>query len=234
MNLLIPAPMDGGSRCRTRWQTLAARLAALALVPVLAVLVFAACGDDGNSSSANSSGGYRGAIVTPPFEKPDFILTDTSGKPYDIRGQTEGFVTLIYLGYTHCPDVCPTHMANIAQVLSELPADVTRKIKVIMITADPARDTPAVLRKWLDLFDKSFIGLTGPEETIVQVQETLGINPATRTDLGDGNYAVNHAAYVMAFTPADNLAHTVYPLGVTNDDWKHDLTALVREGWKPQ
>jgi len=195
-------------------------------------ILFAACGDGGSASSSGSGNRYRGAIVTPPFEKPPFTLTDTAGKPYDIRKETEGFVTLIYIGYTHCPDVCPTHMANIAEVLAKLPPDVTRKIKVIMVTADPARDTPPVLRKWLDLFDKNFIGLTGPDETIVQLQETLGINPATKTDLGDGNYAVNHAAYVMAFTP-DNLAHTVYPLGVTNDDWQHDLTMLVREGWKP-
>jgi len=194
----------------------------------LAGLAFAACGDDGDQAS----GGYRGALVTPPFEKPDFTLTDTAGKPYNIRKQTEGYLTLLYLGYTHCPDVCPTHMANIAEVLGKLQPDVRRKIKVIMVTADPARDTPDVLRKWLDLFDKSFIGLTGPEDTIVALQETLGIEPATKTDLGEGNYAVNHAAYVMAFTP-DNLAHTVYPLGVTTDDWKRDLTKLAKEGWKP-
>jgi len=194
-------------------------------------LAFAACGDNNNNNS--SSGSYRGALVTPPFEKPDFTLTDTAGKPYNIRKETDGYLTLLYLGYTHCPDVCPTHMANIAEALGKLPPDVTRKIKVIMVTADPARDTPAVLRKWLDLFDKSFIGLTGSEETIVALQETLGIEPATKTDLGEGNYAVNHAAYVMAFTP-DNLAHTVYPLGVTADDWKYDLTKLAKEGWKPQ
>ncbi len=224
----LRAPCTRIVRRRPHQWASARRVAALALAALLAGLAMAACGE-----GEDTGGGYRGGIVTPPFEKPGFTLTDTAGRPYDIRKETEGYVTLIYLGYTHCPDVCPTHMANIAEVMAAMPPSVAGRIKVVMITADPARDTPAVLRKWLDLFDKKFVGLTGSEETIVRLQETLGINPATRTDLGEGNYSVNHAAYVMAFTP-DNLAHTVYPLGVTNDDWKHDLTRLVKEGWKAE
>lgn len=241
MNTSNPASVaktDGSAR---RWHRLAA-VATLWLLLALAGLGLTACNGDDDDDDANDDGGagmeagdtgYRGALVTPPFEKPDFVLTDTAGKEYDIRKETEGSVVLLYLGYTHCPDVCPTHMADIASVLKELPSDVTKKIKVVFITTDPARDTPEVLRKWLDLFDESFIGLTGPEETIINLQKTLGINPATKTDLGGGNYAVNHAAYVIAFTP-DNLAHTVYPLGVTEDDWKHDMTKLAKEGWNPK
>lgn len=224
-----------------------ARLALVWLLIALATMATIACnGDDGDDGAVTGTPtkddggtgmvagdtGYRGALVTPPFEKPAFTLTDTSGNPYDIIKETEGSLVLLYLGYTHCPDVCPTHMADIAGVLKELPADVTKKVRVVFVTTDPARDTPEVLRKWLDLFDKSFIGLTGPEDTIINLQKTLGINPASKTDLGGGNYAVNHAAYVIAFTP-DNLAHTVYPLGVTEDDWKHDIAKLAKEGWNP-
>lgn len=241
MNTSNPASVaktDGSARHLSRL----AAVAALWLLLALTGLGLAACNgddDDGDAGADVGAGmeagdtGYRGALVTPPFEKPDFVLRDTAGKDYDIRKETEGSVVLLYLGYTHCPDVCPTHMADIASVLKELPSDVTKKIKVVFITTDPARDTPEVLRKWLDLFDKSFIGLTGPEETIINLQKTLGINPASQADLGGGNYAVNHAAYVIAFTP-DNLAHTVYPLGVTEDDWKHDITRLAKEGWKPK
>lgn len=240
MNESRPGSIHGAAYLARLARGLSQNALAILALMALAGLAFAACNgddddgakDDGGTGMEAGDTGYRGALVTPAFEKPAFTLTDTAGKSYDIRKETEGYVTLLYLGYTHCPDVCPTHMADIAGVLKELPADVTKKIKVVFVTTDPARDTPEVLRKWLDLFDKNFIGLTGPEDTIISLQKTLGINPATKADLGNGNYAVNHAAYVIAFTP-DNVAHTVYPLGVTEDDWKHDLTKLAKEGWKP-
>ncbi len=218
------------------WKTIP--LAALA---VAALLAGAACSGDDDTEDAGTPGGsataytvetdFMGVFVTPALPKPDVVLTDTSGQPFDLRKETEGFVTLLYVGYTHCPDVCPTHMADIADVLADLPEDVASKIKVVLVTADPERDTPEVLRKWLDLFNEDFIGLTGTREQTDDFQRSLSINPATRTDLGGGNYSVNHAAYVMAFSQ-DNLAHLVYPLGVTRETWTNDLTILVNEGWK--
>ena len=218
-----------------RWQTIP-----LAVLAVAGLLAGAACSgnDDGSGATPTSSAraytvdtDFMGVFVTPALPKPDAILTDTSGQPYDLREETEGFVTLLYVGYTHCPDVCPTHMADIAYVLKELPEEVSSKIKVVLVTADPERDTPEVLRKWLDLFSEDFIGLTGTREQTDAFQQSLSMNPASRTDLGGGNYAVNHAAYVMAFSQ-DNLAHLVYPLGVTDETWMNDLTILVKEGWK--
>jgi protein SCO1/2 len=96
--------------------------------------------------------------VAPGLPKPNFTLTDTNGNPYDLDGQTQGYLTALYFGYTNCPDVCPTHMANIAAALRQLPASVTSHIKVLFVTTDPARDTPAVLRAWLNNFDPTFIG----------------------------------------------------------------------------
>jgi protein SCO1/2 len=174
---------------------------------------------------------YQGVLVQPALQKPDVVLTDTSGQPYDLRAETEGYLTLLFVGYTHCPDICPTHMYDVSQVLAKLPADVRERIKVVFVTADPERDTPAALRKWLDLFDTRFVGLTGTREQTDAFQRALLIEPATRTDLGGGRYAVNHAAYVMAFT-SDNIAHIVYPFGVKQEDWLHDLPLLAREGWK--
>lgn len=113
---------------------------------MFAALLLGGCsGDDGGGSGGDV--GYRGALVAPPFEKPGYTLTDTQARPYDIRKETEGYLTLLYIGYTHCPDVCPTHMAGLSAVMKKLPADVTRKIKVVFVTADPARDTPEVLGK---------------------------------------------------------------------------------------
>jgi len=215
------------------------KLLPLAAFAAVALVISGACGgdDDGDSAGKSSATAYvpdspfLGVFVTPPLPKPAAVLTDTSGQPYDLRKETEGFVTLLYVGYTHCPDVCPTHMADVTNVLQKLPADVSSRIKVVFVTADPDRDTPQVLRKWLDLFSKDFIGLTGTQAEVDAFQRSLSINPATRTDLGNGNYTVNHAAYLMAYSQ-DNLAHLVYPLGVTEETWINDLTILVKEGWK--
>src|SRR5450631_1358067 len=106
---------------------------------------------------------YRGGLVTPPLPKPGFVLTDTSGAAFDFRKSTEGYVTLLFFGYTYCPDQCPMHMANLSVALKRLPAGTADQIKLVFVTTDPARDSPAVLRRWLELFDRHFIGLTGSE-----------------------------------------------------------------------
>jgi len=168
--------------------------------------------------------------VTPAIPKPGFVLTDTEGNDFDLVADTEGSVTLLYLGYTNCPDVCPTHMLDIAKSLERLSPDVVAKIKVVFVSVDPKRDTLDVIRRWLDAFDPTFIGVTSDQETIDALQRSVGIIPATTEDLGDGNYSVSHAAYVMAYTQ-DNLAHLIYPLGFERDAWVHDLEKLVVDGW---
>jgi len=212
----------------------------LALLAIVGVVIGVACSGDDDSAGATAGANptaytpesdFMGVFVTPALPKPDAVLTDTSGQPFDLRKETDGVVTLLYVGYTHCPDVCPTHMADIMTVLEKLPADVSSQIKVVFVTADPDRDTPEVLRKWLDIFSKDFIGLTGTQAQVDAFQRSLSISPADKTDIGGGNYTVNHAAYVMAYSQ-DNLAHLVYPLGVTQETWMNDLTILVKEGWK--
>jgi protein SCO1/2 len=73
--------------------------------------------------------------------KPDFTLNDTASEPFDFRTETEGFVTLLFFGYTYCPDVCPIHMANIGAVLATLPPGIANQVKVVMVSTDPNRDT---------------------------------------------------------------------------------------------
>lgn len=169
----------------------------------------------------------------PAIEMPDLTLTDTDGQPFRLRERTAGKVTLLYLGYTHCPDVCPTHMASVSLALRELPPSTAAQVSVVFITTDPERDTPDALREWLDNFDEGFVGLTGTSDAINRAQSLLGVNPASRTDLGGGNYAVNHVAYVMAFTPEDGKASLVYPAEMSWEDYAADLRALIEEGKRP-
>ena len=176
------------------------------------------------------SDAYRGGLVTPPLAKPRFILTDTSGASFDFWKRTQGSVTLLFFGYTYCPDQCPMHMSNIGMALKKLPAGIADQIKLVFVTTDPARDTPAVLRRWLDHFDKRFIGLTGTEDALRAVQNAAGVPAAQMTESRNGNYGVAHANFVIAYTK-DNLAHVIYPGGVSKDDWIHDLPLLVHETW---
>lgn len=165
-----------------------------------------------------------------PTPKPDFTLTTTTGEPFDFRQETAGKVTLLFFGYTHCPDVCPVHMANIAAVLHKLPPDVAREVAVVMVTVDPERDTPQRLREWLDTFDGSFVGLLGSPDEINAIQQQIGL-PAAVKIAGEGDeYFMGHAARVIAFT-ADDSAHVAYPFGTRQEDWAHDLPLLVAGRW---
>jgi protein SCO1/2 len=174
---------------------------------------------------------YRGGLVTPPLPKPKFTLTDTSGAPFDFQAKTDGYVALLFFGYTHCPDMCPAQMSMIARVFKQLSAGTADQFKVVFVTTDPERDSPQVLRSWLDHFDKRFIGLTGSEAAIEAAQVAANLPVATKSAVRpDGAYEVGHAAFVLAYTK-DNRAHVIYPVGVQPDDFLHDLPYLPKETW---
>ncbi len=180
----------------------------------------------GTAHAQSREQGYRGGVVTPPLPKPAFTLVDTSGARFDFHEKTQGYITLLFFGYTFCPDQCPMHMANIGSALKKLPAGVADQVKLLFVTTDPARDTPAVLRRWLDLFDRRFIGLTGSEAAIEAAQRSAGVFAAQKVNGANGSYGVAHANFVLAYG-RDNLAHVIYPGGVSQDDWVHDLPLLA-------
>jgi protein SCO1/2 len=168
----------------------------------------------------------HGAVPDHPLPKPDFTLTATDGSRFSFRERTDGYLTLLFFGYTNCPDVCPVHMANLGAVMKKLPDEVTRRIRVVFVTTDPARDTRERLIAWLAHFDPSFIGLTGTEDEVVQAQRAAHIMPAQRDTTAGMNYTVGHAAYIIAYTP-DNVGRAIYPSGVRQADWAHDLPLLL-------
>lgn len=208
------------------------RLILLAFLTAVLMPVFlSACNSGGTKENADVTRGYSFAVLSEPLPKPDFTLTDTSGQPFDFRKETEGYVTLLYFGYTNCPDICPVHMANLGAVLDSLDSDVVRQTKVVFVTTDPERDTPERLRKWLDRFDPDFIGLTGTQEQVKQAQLAAAVAPAEKEATEKESYGVSHAAYLIAYSK-DNQAHLLYPSGVRQRDWANDLPRLVKEDWK--
>ncbi len=210
------------------------RLPVLITLILLSTGLLLACGKSGSASEATATAApaaaLRGAVLNPPRAKPAFTLTDTTGRPFDFRRETEGSVTLLFFGYTHCPDICPTHMALIAHALKGLPADVTSHIKVVFVSVDPERDTAERLRTWLGHFSAEFIGLTGSQAEVDAAQTAAGVPLAYRQPFPNGDYSVAHAATVLAYT-TDNVAHFGYPLGTSVEDWSHDLPRLVQNGW---
>src|SRR5690606_21869880 len=124
------------------------------------------------------------------------------------------------------PDICPPHLAQIAQVLDQ-PGALTN-VKVVFVTVDPERDTPEVLRDFLDSFDRSFIGLTGDPEVIRQAQIDTGVPPAIVDEPDeDGDYLVGPSGEMRAYAP-NGLGYVTFPFGTRQSQFAHDLQVLDR------
>jgi len=171
------------------------------------------------------SSAFRGTSLPNPLPMPDVTLTDTNATPYPLTSRTAGHLTLLYIGYTHCPDVCPTTMADLGIAVSQLPAAWRDQIQVVFITTDPARDTPSRLRQWLDAFNPHFTGLTGSWNDISRVAAALGLSISPPTTAPDGSIVVQHSAEVLLFYP-DGKARLVYSAATSVDDFTHDLTLI--------
>ncbi|MEU0124270.1 SCO family protein [Streptomyces albidoflavus] len=213
------------------------RRAAVAALTVAIAVTLAACGtttpaaprEDAAVSGAADDSLYQGSeLEAPYFAKPDLVLTDTKGKPFDLRKKTAGRAVLLFFGYTNCPDVCPTTLGDVALALKEQPKDVRDKTDVVFVTTDPERDTPEALGKWLAAFDRNFIGLSGDLEKIKAAARPLGISVEDPKKHHDGTITSSHGGQVVAFLPTDDKAHVVYLTSTPLKTFAHDLPLLAR------
>ncbi|ALV34743.1 MULTISPECIES: SCO family protein [Streptomyces] len=207
---------------------------AAAALLAAASLTLTACGsgDSGDSPVAvvsEDTARKAATVLDQPFEKPDLVLTDTHGRKYDFRKETAGKPTLIYFGYTHCPDVCPTTMSNLAVAKKQLPKAEQDELRVVFVTTDPARDTPAELGKWLKGIDPAFVGLTGDFSTVQAGARTLGISiEPTHKDKKTGKTVSVHGTQVIAFSPKTNAGYVLYGEDASVDDYTKDLPKIVK------
>ncbi|MER6911409.1 SCO family protein [Streptomyces sp. NPDC000594] len=203
-------------------------------------LTLTACGgskdDTDDSAVAEVSATEKadpGTVLDRPYTKPDLVLTDTRGKKFDLREETKGKPTLVFFGYTTCPDVCPMTMSNIAIAEKTLPQADQDKLQVVFVTTNPEVDTPKILGEWLpSAGHKSFIGLSGDFATIQAGARQMGIGIDPPKKEKGGTVVSMHGAQVIAFSPKTDEGYVLYGEGTTPDEFAQDLPKLVR-GEKP-
>lgn len=212
------------------------RARATVLVPLTALLLAAAaCGGESRSPSADNpagvvisgvdDGAYLGAEPAAPYAMPDVTLTATNGRDFNLITDTAYPVTLVFFGYTHCPNVCPLVVSDVTSALLRLPEDVRAETQLVFITTDPQRDTPEVLRTYLDRFDSDFVGLTGDLGDIVRAADAMGVAIEGRKRLPSGGYDVGHGAQVIGFH--HDKAPVLWTQGTPVDDLVRDISALT-------
>ncbi|MFG2093044.1 SCO family protein [Streptomyces sp. NPDC048612] len=196
-----------------------------------AALSLTACGGDDSKPAAEVSGGTTAKpIITldSPLAKPDLVLTDTQGDTYDLLEKTKGHPTLIYFGYTHCPDVCPVTMANIAVAVKQLPKAQQKDLRVVFVTSDPERDTSATLKTWLGGINKDFTGLTGKFDTIQAGARSVNIGIEKPVKKKNGEVVSTHGAQVLLTSPKDDKVHWMAMEKATSDDFTKALPKIIK------
>ncbi len=169
---------------------------------------------------------YKGAVLDPPSPLPDFELKDTNEEPFHLS-DVEGNITLVYFGYTFCPDVCPLTMWDVKKALKDLEGN--ENVKVIFISVDPERDTPEVLERYLTAFGSDYIGLTDDFEKIETVMKPFGAF-AEKEDVSDSaaGYLMSHTARLYLVSSEQELL-LMYPFGFESDDLRSDLIYLLQQ-----
>ena len=160
----------------------------------------------------------------------DFRLTDDQGKPVtgkDYRGK----VVLLYFGYTHCPDVCPLTLAQLHVVMQRL-GPLADNVRILFVTVDPARDTPEVMRAYVNAFDPRAVGLSGSPGDIEALSKRYRSAFTREPDRADGNYEVSHSSAIYVFDQ-EGKARLLSTPNNPQSDMIHDLHLLIAPGESP-
>ena len=141
--------------------------------------------------------GAESAAMPVALARPAFILTGTDGKPVNFAARTAGMLTFLEFGYTNCPDVCPTTMAKLGQVMRLLGADANQ-VQGLFVTVDPKRDTPQLLAQYVPAFFPTFIGLYGSDQQTASAAKEFKVYFQAQKPGASGFYTVDHSGPVFA------------------------------------
>ena len=170
----------------------------------------------------------NGLVLEPANLAPDFTLTDHQGQPFQLSAQ-RGKVVLLYFGFTQCPDLCPTTLAEMTNLRRKLGAE-GQQVQVALITVDPERDTGEIMAAYLRNFDSTFIGLHGTRAEIDPVIRAYGVT-AIKRELPNSalGYTMDHSSFVYVIDQAgrwrEQFAH-----GTPLDLMMNDVRTLIRTG----
>ena len=192
-------------------------IAKVAFVMFAAALALSACGREGPK--------FRASDVTGSSFGRDFTLTDHTGKTRtlaDFRGKA----VIVFFGFTHCPDICPTTLADMAGVMKKLGGDAA-KVQVLFVTVDPERDKPELLSAYVSAFDPTFLGLYGDAEATARTAKEFKIIYQKQPGRTPDTYTMDHSAGTFVFDPAGRLRLYVGH-GQDAELFEHDLRELLR------
>jgi protein SCO1 len=197
---------------KTLWVGLGSLL--LVILAVLAVFWF------GKPAS------FRGTSYGEPYPvAPSFELTRANGEPFRLDDQ-RGKIILLFFGYTSCPDVCPTTMAEMKLVMDGL-GDAASSVQVVFVSVDPERDTPEKIQKYVEHFNSNFIGLTGTLEELQPIWDAYGVYRAVNETDSAFGYIVDHTARVTLVDAEGNLRLS-YSFQTPVEDIVHDIKLLLK------
>lgn len=168
---------------------------------------------------------FRGTTYAEPYPvAPEIELTPAPGTGFQLS-QMRGKVIALFFGYTSCPDICPTTLAELKQALEELGAK-SDQVQVLFVTVDPQRDTPERVQKYVDHFNPNFIGLSGSELELTKVWNDYGVFRQVADNTSAAGYLVDHTARVTLIDQQGNL-RVSFPFDTPAKDVVHDLNMLL-------
>lgn len=191
----------------------ARRVSPLATLALLALVAAAACGEP-----------MRGVEIQDPDPAPPLEFTAFDGSKVDLAAD-KGKVVLVYFGYTHCPDVCPTTMSDWARAKRTL-GDKADGVRWIFVSMDPDRDTPELAQAYARQFDPAFVGVTGTEAELSALKSAWKIAAYPEGDTRENNYTVAHPAYTFVVDRSGRLRY-LYEPGVRGEELAEDLRKLL-------
>lgn len=171
---------------------------------------------------------FRGTMYSEPYPPaPAIELTRGNGASFRLS-EMRGNVVLLFFGYTSCPDVCPTTMAELKQALETLDENDAKQVRVLFVTVDPERDTPQRVQEYVDHFNPNFIGLSGAQPQLMGIWNEYGVFREIVKGNSAAGYLIDHTARITVIDRDGNLRLS-YALDTPVDSIVHDLKLLLKE-----
>ena len=169
---------------------------------------------------------FHGTVINPPLPVTDFSLQTANEEVFRLSEQ-KGKIVLLFFGYTSCPDVCPVTLATFKQVNDNLGEDA-QKVRFVMITADPDRDTPDKVAEYAARFNPEFIGLSGDMTALASIWKELGVFVEKQESGSAAGYLVSHTASVYVLNQSGSLFMT-FPYGTTATEIADDIRQILKD-----